>query len=392
MASSDSVGFGWMLAIRVAQHHLNDAVFRRESFLCVRLVVTRLSPVTNSLRPSAGGACPSTADSDIPCRSHGAAPRLPPLGSTQSPRERRPLFRTRQDRFTARRLELTTSRPRMPSIGLIPTLSGWESLRVEKFNPLLAAGAPLPPARRFPPVKVMGRRLGLAPAVPPGRDALRRPDRRPDEDRIPLPKSLQPTCYQRAPLVPTYSRARGSHLADLLFGARPSPNTLVLSWDRALRIGAGWPEGISDPEWRRNWRRVRQPWLFSRASRRTLDSSSPRLVDPGAASPFSLRGVNPRAGVVFRCAGRTMRPRTLHVALLFRGPLVGELEEKSQGPFSQTAHQCRRFPGPKRLPPMSPFRPVPCWRKGRDFRAATGPLAWPPWSSFRHAFARTGTS
>lgn len=169
MASSDSVGFGWMLAIRVAQHHLNDAVFRRESFLCVRLVVTRLSPVTNSLRPSAGGACPSTADSDIPCRPCGANPRLPPPGSARSPPKRRPLFRTRQDRFTACRLELTTSRSRMPSIGLIPTLSGWESLRVEKLNPRLVAGAPLPSTfHSFPPVKVMGRRRRLAPAVPPG--------------------------------------------------------------------------------------------------------------------------------------------------------------------------------------------------------------------------------
>jgi len=168
MASSDSVGSGRMPAIRVAQHHLIDAVFRRESFLCVRLVVTRLSPITDSLRLSAGGACPSTADSDIPCRPHGAAPRLPPLGSTRSPPKRRSLFRTRQDRFTARRLELTISRPRMPSIGSIPTLSGKESLRVEKLNPLLVAGAPLPSTRSFPPVKVMGRRRRLAPAVPPG--------------------------------------------------------------------------------------------------------------------------------------------------------------------------------------------------------------------------------
>jgi hypothetical protein len=239
MASSDSVGFGWMPAIRAAQHHLNDAVFRRESFVCVRLVVTRLSPVTNSLRLSAGGACPSTADSDIPCRSCGAAPRLPPPGSARSPPKRRPLFRTRQDRFTARRLELTTSRSRMPSIGLIPTLSGWESLRVEKFNPRLVTGAPVLPAYRFPPVKVMGRRRRLDPAVPPGLDVLRRPNRGPDEDRIPLTRSLQPTCYQRAPLVPTYSRARGSHPADLPFGTQPLHNTLVLRSDCVLWIGAG---------------------------------------------------------------------------------------------------------------------------------------------------------
>jgi hypothetical protein len=88
-------------------------------------------------------------------------------------------------------------------------------------------------------------------------------------------------------------------------------------------------------------------------------SSSPHPVLPGGRLPFLLRGVNLRAGVVFRCAGRTMRPRALPVALPLRGSLVGELEEKSQGPFPQTAHQCRRFPGPKRLPPMSPFRPRP---------------------------------
>lgn len=62
--------------------------------------------------------------------------------------------------------------------------------------------------------------------------------------------------------MPTYSRARGSHLADLPFGTQPLPNTLVLSSDRVLQIGAGWPEGISDPKWRRDWRRVRQQWLF----------------------------------------------------------------------------------------------------------------------------------
>jgi hypothetical protein len=92
VASSDSVGFGRMPAVRAAQHRHNDAVFRRESFLCVWSVVTRLSPVTNSLRLSAGGACPSTADSDIPCRLHGSPPRLPPLDCAAASLLRPPRF------------------------------------------------------------------------------------------------------------------------------------------------------------------------------------------------------------------------------------------------------------------------------------------------------------
>jgi hypothetical protein len=44
-------------------------------------------------------------------------------------------------------------------------------------------------------------------------------------------QSLQPTCCQRAPLKPTNSRARGSHLADPLFRDWPSPSTLVLGLD-----------------------------------------------------------------------------------------------------------------------------------------------------------------
>jgi hypothetical protein len=38
--------------------------------------------------------------------------------------------------------------------------------------------------------------------------------------------------------------------------------------------------------------------------------------------PFFSRGVNPCAGVVFRCTGRTMRPQTLPVALPLRGSRV----------------------------------------------------------------------
>jgi len=43
---------------------------------------------------------------------------------------------------------------------------------------------------------------------------------------------------------------------------------------------------------------------------------------PGAASFVLLGGVNPCSGVISRCTGRTMRPRTLPVVLLPRGSRV----------------------------------------------------------------------
>jgi len=120
---------------------------------------------------------------------------------------------------------------------------------------------------------------------------------------------------------------------------------------------------------RRHLRPRVAPQLASRAPAVALRScalwgrpSRPHLAwrnSPGAASPFCLRGVNPRAGVVYRCVGQTMRPRTLPVALHLRGSLVGELEAKHRGSFPQAAHQCCRFPDPKRLPPMDPFHRVP---------------------------------
>jgi hypothetical protein len=72
------------------------------------------------------------------------------------------------------------------------------------------------------------------------------------------------------------------------------------------------------------------PQLVSRAPAVALQrspegvrlSSSPRLVSQGPPPFVSLGGVNPCAGVLSRCTGRTMRPRTLPVALLIRGSRV----------------------------------------------------------------------
>jgi hypothetical protein len=57
----------------------------------------------------------------------------------------------------------------MPLIGVIPTLSDREQLRVEKVNPrFVACSTRAARVHSFPPVKVMGRRRKLVSAVPPG--------------------------------------------------------------------------------------------------------------------------------------------------------------------------------------------------------------------------------
>lgn len=174
---------------------------------------------------------------------------------------------------------------------------------------------------------------------------------------MPLTRSLQPTCCQRAPLVPTYSRARGSHLADRPRGTPPSPSTLVLRSDEAHEAGAGWPEGISDPEWRRNL--VSRAPVVAFARPVPGGTSGVVLTSPGCCQgppSFLGEGVNPCAGVFSLCTGRTMRPRTLHVAPHSVGSWVRRARRGEPRTPSTTAHQCRRFPGPKRLPSTGPFR------------------------------------
>jgi hypothetical protein len=68
-----------------------------------------------------------------------------------------------------------------------------------------------------------------------------------------------------------------------------------------------------------------------------------------------------------------MRPRTLPVALLPRGSLVGRAEGREPRTLSTAAHQCHRFPGPKRLPPIDPIGPVPLLALRTKLWAATGP-------------------
>jgi hypothetical protein len=110
--------------------HVDDAVFRRESFLSKSVGgPSGLSPRANPLRLSAERAFPTDLDSDIPCRPYGATPRLPPpeVARDVAPEGAAPgspnisACRIAQDWSPACRLELTASQPRMPSIGSILT-------------------------------------------------------------------------------------------------------------------------------------------------------------------------------------------------------------------------------------------------------------------------------
>lgn len=165
MAPSDSVGLRSVPAVRAALRRLDDAVFRRESFFCGWVGFDRLSPVADSLRLSAGGACPSRAASDALCRS---AMRLRgfhlPMPRPTLPKEYR-ACRVSQSRSTACRLKLAISRLRTPSIGLIPTEAGMSAghkLICQRPH----SARTLATRSSFPPVTVMGRRVALVYRVP----------------------------------------------------------------------------------------------------------------------------------------------------------------------------------------------------------------------------------
>lgn len=129
------------------------------------LVATDFRLVANSLRLSAGGACPSRAASDALCRS---AMRLRgfhlPMPRPTLPKEYR-ACRVSQSRSIARRLRLTTSRPRTPSIGSIPTEAGMSAGHKRNCERPHSAST-LATRSSFPPVTVMGRRIVLVYRVP----------------------------------------------------------------------------------------------------------------------------------------------------------------------------------------------------------------------------------
>jgi hypothetical protein len=190
------------------------------------LVATGFRLVANSLRLSAGGACPSRAASDALCRSamrlrgfHLSMPRA------ALPREYR-TCRVSQSRSTARRLRLTISRLRTPLIGSIPTEAGMSvgheliCLRPHSASTLAARSS-------FPPVTVMGRRTVLVCRVPLLTSGLPK-GAWTHATQGASHQSLQPTCCQRAPLGSTQSRATGSHQPDRPFDRCPLPSTPVL--------------------------------------------------------------------------------------------------------------------------------------------------------------------
>lgn len=56
-------------------------------------------------------------------------------------------------------------------------------------------------------------------------------------------------------------------------------------------------------------------------------------------------------------------------------PALTDTAARNQGPFPRRAHQGRRFPGPRRLPPMSPIHPPLAGAEGVACWAATGTSA-----------------
>lgn len=154
-------------------------------------------------------------------------------------------------------------------------------------------------------------------------------------------QSLQPTCCHRAPRKPTNSRARDSHLADLLVGFRLSANTLVLVSKRRL------PRG----------HRIARGHFRSRVM--------PRI---GVAAPAEPSSSSPQ-----QCEAT---PVFLGGCQLLRWGLV-PLQEPNDAGTHASCHAA----------PTSPCRLTSGLRRGRDFRAATDPSVLPPRSSFRRAFA-----
>jgi hypothetical protein len=146
-------------------------------------------------------------------------------------------------------------------------------------------------------------------------------------------QSLQPTCCQRAPLKSTNSRARGSHLADRLFGDWPLATTLMMTSEqrppRGHRIARG-------------HLRSRVMQQFGVAAPVMTWIALTRHAWWGAASFFLGRSQPLRRGLV-PCSGRTMRPSTLPVAPPPANPLSRIQKLRCQEPFPSARTNVPRF-------------------------------------------------
>jgi len=177
---------------------------------------------------------------------------------------------------------------------------------------------------------------------------------------------------QRAPLKPTNSRTRGSHLPDPLFRFRPSPNTLVLSSDAvSSEVAPNSPRASPIPSDATIWRRCTSG-----------DTSS--LSPPWRPPLFFLGGVSVRAWILSRHARRAMWSPTLPVAL--RRPVTAFAMTPDAEPrtLSLDTRQGIHLPDPKCLPPIGPFRSAPA---GAEDETWGPPLI--PWLSRRGSASDT---
>jgi len=163
-------------------------------------------------------------------------------------------------------------------------------------------------------------------------------------------QSLQPTCCQRAPLKPTNSRARDSHLPDRLIRVWPSPNTLVMGFEqhrqREHRIA------------RRHLRSRVMPQFGVAAPAVTSSPLSPQARPPR----FFLRGVSSHIGLLSLHENRTVRSPALPVASRRAIPLSRNRPMRSREPVPWDTHQTHPLSGPEAPSAHRSLPPRPCWR------------------------------
>lgn len=187
----------------------------------------------------------------------------------------------------------------------------------------------------------MSRRALLPPIVPAA------PKRRlPTRGRHLLPISAT-DLLSRAPIEACNCRARGSRRCNLPFEPRPSTRTLVRASERhsphRCRIATGASPASTDAVV---------------GCHRHPPCPSPALPVRAARCPTWTRTLT-CARFVRPHASRVAWTRTLPVTPPLHAGAYSDLVEPRRGPFPQAAHQCRRFPGPERLPPMSPSDHAP---------------------------------
>jgi hypothetical protein len=169
-------------------------------------------------------------------------------------------------------------------------------------------------------------------------------------------QSLQPTSFQyRAPLKPTNSRARGSHLADRLFPPWPSPNTLVKGSNTDSSEGA-----------------PNSPRASPVPSDAAVGAATPVVVIT-ALTPLLTQGATPVfGGVSAPVSGscpftRTERRNHSHSMSLPQAasPLSRGYVHVEPRTHSMNTHQGIHFQSPKCLPPISPRPPIPAGAEKR---------------------------